>query len=178
MNLRSERLELIELTWNDLDLVHRLNSFPEVDQYNTLGIPKNIEETKKSMAAGMEDQNKSARTQFAWGIWFHKEFVGKAGLILNAKKYQSGEIYYVLDPAYWHVGIATETAKTIIRYGFEDLNLHRLTAGVATENLASIRVLEKVGMIREGIGRKILPIRGNWVDNFSYSILEEDPRDY
>jgi len=52
--------------------------------------------------------------------------------------------------------------------------LHRIEAGVATQNLNSIKLLEKVGMTREGMYRKILPIRGEWVDNYSYAILEED----
>jgi len=45
---------------------------------------------------------------------------------------------------------------------------------VATQNLNSIKLLEKVGMTREGMHRKILPIRGGWIDNYSYAILEED----
>ncbi|MDR1201453.1 MAG: GNAT family N-acetyltransferase [Tannerellaceae bacterium] len=50
-------------------------------------------------------------------------------------------------------------------------------AGVATENIRSIKVLEKSGMIREGLRRKILPIRGEWKDNYHYAIVENDPRE-
>ena len=80
-------------------------------------------------------------------------------------------------PIYWGRGYATEAAKRVIRFGFEMLNLHRIEAGVATENKRSIKVLEKAGMSIEGIRRKILPIRGNWVDNYHYAILEDDPWD-
>lgn len=45
---------------------------------------------------------------------------------------------------------------------------------MATENVASIRVLEKIGMQKEGLRRKILPIRGEWKDNFHYAVLEDD----
>ena len=55
-----------------------------------------------------------------------------------------------------------------------DLSLHRITAGVATENSNSIKLLERIGMLREGRHRKILPIRGEWWDNYQYAILEED----
>lgn len=177
MNLKSERLELKEITWNELELVHQLNSYPEVDKYNTLGIPKDLNDTRRAMQDAIEDQSESERTKYAWGIWLEDEFVGKAGMNLSARKTRRAEIYFVLNPGFWGIGVATEATKSILAFGFDELNLHRIEAGVATENAASIRVLEKIGMTREGIGRKILPIRGQWVDNYSYSILDDDPRD-
>jgi len=54
------------------------------------------------------------------------------------------------------------------------LNLHRIKAGVATQNLNSIKLLEKVNMKREGMHLKIILIRGKWVDNYSYAILDKD----
>ncbi|MEL7146066.1 MAG: GNAT family protein, partial [Bacteroidota bacterium] len=57
---------------------------------------------------------------------------------------------------------------------FDQLKLHRIEAGVAVDNQRSIRVLEKAGMTREGRKRKVLPIRGDWYDNYHYAILEED----
>ena len=42
MELKSKRLKLQEVNWGDITDIHRLHSFPEVDEYNTLGIPKNI----------------------------------------------------------------------------------------------------------------------------------------
>ena len=83
-----------------------------------------------------------------------------------------------LLPEYWGKGYATEVAKNLILAGFDKFQLHKVEAGVATDNERSIRVLEKVGMTREGLRRKILPIRGAWKDNFHYAILEDDPRDY
>ena len=178
MDLRSARLELKELVWDDLDVIHELNSFPEVDEFNTLGIPKSLDDTRESMAPAIEDKSNSPRTKYAWGLWFENQLAGKAGMNVMPQKYRRAEIYYVLNPKFWGRGIATEAAKTLVSFGFNELNLHRIEAGVATENIASINVLEKLGMTREGVGRKILPIRGKWVDNYAYSIIEDDPRDF
>jgi ribosomal-protein-alanine N-acetyltransferase len=46
MNLESTRLQLIEIAWDDLDNIHHLHSIAEVDEFNTLGIPETIEETR------------------------------------------------------------------------------------------------------------------------------------
>ena len=62
--------------------------------------------------------------------------------------------------------------------GLYTCGLHKVEAGVATENKKSVKVLEKTGMTREGLRRKILPIRGEWKDNYHYAIVEDDPRDY
>lgn len=59
------------------------------------------------------------------------------------------EIGYWLAPEYWGKGLATEAALAVMRYGRETLGLRRIVAVAHTENKASIRVLEKLGMIHE-----------------------------
>ncbi len=49
---------------------------------------------------------------------------------------------------------------------------------MATDNIASVKVLEKAGMENEGVRRKILPIRGEWKDNYHFAIVEDDPGDW
>lgn len=61
-------------------------------------------------------------------------------------------------------------------FGFEELNLHKIEAGTNTDNFQSIRVLEKIGMYREGLRRKIVPMHGQWKDGYLYGIVEDDPR--
>lgn len=180
MNLKSDRLILKELTWKDLDHIHTLHSYPEVDEFNTIGIPGSIEVTREIIRTPIEDQASRDRKLFGWSIFIKSDerFIGEAGMHLTADRFKIGEIYYNLVPTYWGKGYATEVAKRLIRFGFEDLKLHRIQAGVATENIKSIKVLEKAGMFREGRRRKILPIRGVWKDNYHYAIIEDDLRDF
>ena len=180
MVIESIRLILTEVTWDDIEDIHTLHSIPEVDEFNTLGIPKNIAETRDVMRPIIKEQNSEDRKQISWSIAIKEpyEFIGIAGMNLSAKKYSRGEIYYKLLPKHWGQGFATEVSKVLIKFGFEDLKLHIVGAGVATNNLQSIKVLEKSGMTREGLRRKVLPIRGGWVDNFEYAILEDDPRNF
>ncbi|MGD2035218.1 MAG: GNAT family protein [Bacteroidales bacterium] len=180
MNLSSERLTLKEIDKEDIETLHRLNSMPEIDEFNTLGIPENIDKTIKTYQSVFDDQKSEKRKLFCWIVWKSKsdEIIGLAGMKISGDRFNMGEIYYNLDPEFWGWGFATEVARTLIKFGFEELRLHRIEAGVATENKRSVRVLEKAGMTREGVRRKILPIRGEWKDNFHYAILEDDERDY
>lgn len=178
--LESNQLLLKEITWDDLENIHQLHSYPEVDKYNTLGIPANIEETRSVIKPIIEDQHRIPRKRINLAISLKStsEFIGLIGISLSANRFKLGEIFYNIIPEQWNKGYATEAAKTVIKFGFEQLHLHKIEAGVATENTASIKVLEKLGMTREGLRRKILPIRGRWKDNYHYAIVEDDKRDY
>lgn len=176
MEIKTYRLKLTEITFEDLDLIHDIHSVPKVDEYNTLGIPMDLNETKSVIKPDIDDQKKKARSRFCWKIQLTEtnEFIGLAGMFLSNDRFKMGEFYYKFYPKYWGNGYATETAKALIRFGFTQCSLHRIEAGVATENKASVRVLEKVGMTCEGRRRKILPIRGVWKDNYHFSILEDE----
>jgi RimJ/RimL family protein N-acetyltransferase len=179
MELNTDRLIICEVTWDDLDDIFILESSPEVDEFNTLGIPDDKNVTREHLRPFIRDQKAKVRKKYCWTIRFQatRKFIGLAGMTLTADRFKMGEIWYNLMPSHWGNGYATEVAKRLIRFGFEDLSLHRIEAGVATENKGSIKVLEKAGMSIEGIRRKILPIRGKWVDNYHYAILEDDPWD-
>lgn len=179
-NIETARLYLFEITIDDIENIHQLHSVPEVDKYNTLGIPKTIKDTENIVRAQIEAKFKVPRFSYTWKVVLKETntFIGLAGFSLSNDKYRLGEIYYKLHPDYWGKGYATELAKRLIIMGFNEFKLHKVEAGVAVGNTKSIRVLEKIGMTREGLRRKILPIRGEWIDDYHYAIVEDDQRDY
>ena len=178
MKIETNRLVLITITQTDLEDIHKLHSIPEVDRYNTLGIPENMEETMKLVGPVLKEQKLTPRKDYTFKIVIKEsnEFIGLAGITLSLDKFRLGEVYFKLAPAYWGKGYATEVSKMLIETGFEVLKLHKVEAGADTENIASIKVLGKSGMVREGLRRKILPIRGAWRDGYLYAITEDDPR--
>lgn len=88
--------------------------------------------------------------------------------------YRTAETWFKLHPDFWNKRYTSEALFEILKLAFHKLKLHRVEGGCAVGNIASIRVLEKAGMTREGMKRAILPIRGEWVDNYFYSILEKE----
>ena len=170
------KLRLIKLS--DLNVIHKLHSLPETDEYNTLGIPKNIEDTKAVIKPWIEENLLSEIKNYTFAIEQKKTgmFIGLFGLKLGSEKYKRAEVWYKIHPSFWNKGYATETLKAIIHFGFNTLKLHRIEAGCAVENIGSIKVLEKSGMIKEGRLRQILPLKSGWSDNFEYSILDTDER--
>ncbi|SMD16292.1 Protein N-acetyltransferase, RimJ/RimL family [Pedobacter nyackensis] len=175
INLTTDRLIIRDLNYDDLDFIYVIHSKPEVQKYATLDIPESIEESKDYLRKYMEQQNHSPRKEYGFCVSLvNQEPIGLIGLSNGLGKFKSAELWFKLHPKYWGKGYITEAALLVMKFGFERLLLHRIEAGVATENVASIRVLEKIGMQKEGLRRKILPIRGEWKDNFHYAVLEDD----
>ena len=85
------------------------------------------------------------------------------------------EIGWLLGKAYHGHGYATEAAAAMLKYGFEDLLLHRVIATCQPENVPSYRVMEKIGMRKEGWFRKcIYRDDQTWWDEYFYALLEEE----
>jgi len=88
---------------------------------------------------------------------------------------QTYEIGWVFDRAYHGQGYATEAAMALLQYGLETLHLHRIIATCQPENVASCRVVEKLGMRREAHFRKCIRRPDNgWWDEYFYALLEEE----
>ncbi|AEA45836.1 GNAT family N-acetyltransferase [Fluviicola taffensis] len=175
--LKTNRLVLLELNLADIDKIHTLHSLPETDEFNTMGIPENREVTEKIVTDWLNIQKQESPDRYTFKIECDTDFVGLIGLKNTViSNYRTAEVWYKLHKDFWGNGYATEAVTRILEFCFSELNLHRVESGCAIENIGSIRVLEKVGMIREGRKRKKLPIRGEWKDNYFYAILEEDFR--
>ena len=170
------RLKLIDLS--DLDFIHSLHSLNETDEFNALGIPENIEQTKSIIEPWIAQNELEFIKIYTFKIEgkLDNQPMGLFGFKLWDKKHRRGEVWYKFHVDFWNKGYATEVLREVLNFGFNDLGLHRIQAGCAVENIGSIKVLEKVGMIQEGRGRQILPLKSVWSDNFEYSILETDPR--
>ena len=170
------RLRLIDIP--DLTSIHTLHSLPETDTYNTLGIPSSMEETKAIIEPWIKENQLQEIKNYTFAIdnKSNGKFMGLFGLKIGQQKYKRAEVWYKIHSDYWRKGYATEALKAMLNFGFNTLKLHRIEAGCAVENISSIKVLEKSGMLREGRLRQILPLKTGWSDNFQYSILETDER--
>jgi RimJ/RimL family protein N-acetyltransferase len=90
------------------------------------------------------------------------------------KERESWEIGYCILPQHRGRGYATEASRIALGYAFGDWNAHKVVGMCNSENTASCKVMEKLGMKREGVFRAELPWRGRWVDQYFYSILDSE----
>jgi RimJ/RimL family protein N-acetyltransferase len=102
------------------------------------------------------------------------KFLGGVGLnFINLVHQMANLGYWVRSSSVGH-GVATSATKLAARFGFEQLGLHRIEIVAAVPNIASQRVAEKAGAVREGILRRRLLIRGESQDAVLFSLVPED----
>lgn len=176
IKLRTNRLLITPVSLLDLDKIHGLHSLPETDKFNTLGIPENIKQTERIIKDWIERNNNGENKNFTFKVELSecRSFLGLISLKLGKPKFKIGEVWYKFHSDFWNKGYATESLKKILDFAFNQLELHRIEAGCAVDNIGSNRTLEKAGMQKEGRKRKVLPLKDGWSDSFEYAILSTD----
>lgn len=152
--LETERLLLRRLEMRDLDDLYALYSNEELRRYFPEGV-LSYDETREELEWFLEGHPRHPEL----GLWatILKEngaFIGRCGLLpWTIDGRHEVEVAYLIAKEYWGQGLATEAARAIVAYGYEQLGLSRLVCLIDAENVASKRVAEKAGMHFEREGR-------------------------
>ncbi len=174
MVLKSTRLHLRSISISDVEKVHELYTIPEVNAFDTDEMPTNSMVTQVLVEEWIEGMH--YRKEYVYVIECNQEHhcIGLIAIRLGTPKYKLAVVWYKVFPLFWRKGYATEALQKILAFGFDDLDLHRIEASCAIENIGSYRVLERVGMKREGQKKKVYPLAIGWSDSFEYGILKEE----
>ena len=177
MELVSERLILREFSHADFQDVHAYSSNIENIKYMIRG-PNSEEDTIEFLDDCIENIDKKPRKQYDFAVTLKEngKVIGGCGIYLN-DSLEEGMLGWILHKDYWKKGYMTEAGKELVKFAFEDLNLHRLYATCDAENYGSYRVMENLGMRREGHiikNRKFAGFTDVWHDEFFYGLLQEE----
>jgi [ribosomal protein S5]-alanine N-acetyltransferase len=169
MKLIAERLYLRDLEPSDIDAVHEYASSIEVVLHQEWG-PHTIEQTREYVAGCVLGNSLPDRTTLELAAVLNDgSLIGSYRVTLSEDGTEA-EIGYSLNPRYWHRGYATEAAKRLVDYLVRELQVREIFATSRPENVASVRVLEKLGMRQVDLYRKNVLIRGEWRDTLVFSV--------
>ena len=169
-------VKLRKLELSDLDAVHALVSRMDVVRYMLLPVCSREESEEFLRSSILESPSEPWRSVVrAIGNFPSGDLIGLCGVVV-LRGAEEGEIWYLVNPESCGKGVATDAAGQLLDVAFGELGLHRIWATCLPENPASARVLEKVGMRKEGFLVGNLKIHGAWKSSFLYAILESEPR--
>ena len=176
MELQTKRLILREFKESDFKSVHKYASNLDSIKYMIWG-PNSEKDTVNFLKQCIEKSTLEPRLNYDFAITLKEsgQLIGGCGIYLNSEL-NEGMLGWVLHMDYWKQGYGTELAEEIIRFGFENLGLHRIYATCYAENYGSYRVMERNNMRREAHFNKNRMGRIEWVDEVVYGILEEEWR--
>ena len=172
MKLTTPNLVLREFREDDFAGLREIDSDPEVARYER---PVQTEaETRTRLAHFIADRPGISPTHQRFAITTHSDDKARGWITLqlNNAAIREYEIGWTVRRADWVKGYAPEAAAEVLRYAFNDLNAHRVVAFCHAGNVASVRVMEKLGMRREGLLRETRRLNDEWCDELVYAILE------
>ncbi len=166
------RITLRDFTRADVEAIMAYASDPVVTQYLNWG-PNTRAQTEEFLANVIGTAQRSPRAHFELGIVEKATelLVGGARITVRSTAHRVGDIGYVLRRDTWGQGYGTEVARLLVEYGFHTLGLHRIEATCDPSNIASRKILEKIGMQLEGCTRQHLWIRGKWRNSLLFASL-------
>jgi RimJ/RimL family protein N-acetyltransferase len=167
---------LRELSEDDAVSVQAWATDPEVYRYMEWG-PNTLEETQEFLRRLIPTRLELPRRTFELGFVLKgtDQLVGAGGLRIRSSQHRIADIGYVLRRDAWGQGLGTEAARALVELGLRRLGMHRIWATCHVENGRSARVLEKVGMQREGRLRGNVLKDAAWRDAHLYALVEGDP---
>lgn len=113
---------------------------------------------------------------YGFGMFLRRgEFIGEVSLgSVQRGPFQSAFVGYWVDERHAGHGYVPEAVVLVLRYAFEELELHRVEAAIVPRNARSRRVADKLGLREEGLSERFLQIRGVWEDHVRYAITNEE----
>ncbi|MEV0646594.1 GNAT family protein [Phytomonospora sp. NPDC050363] len=176
VELNGPRVTWRELTVDDAEAMVEVMSDPEVFRTASDNEVPDLEMYRSFIADYSGKAVDPERRQYKLALTLDGELVGTGGIEMTWHRSSNAEIGYLVSRPNWGKGLGTEAAHLLVDFALTELKAHRVWAGADVENPASIRILEKVGMTREGIRREDRFKDGRWINSAVYSILETDPR--
>ncbi|MGD9702477.1 MAG: GNAT family N-acetyltransferase [Acidimicrobiia bacterium] len=170
---RTARLLLRPFTATDAPALAAYRSDPDVARFQDWDLPFSVEDAEKLIAgqAGQSGPERGGWYQIA--IEHDGELVGDLALGLDDSG-QLATLGYSLRSDRQGSGFATEAAEALIDRLFESFGIHRVAATLDPANIASARLLERLGFRYEGRGLQMALVRGEWCDDDRYALLRSD----
>jgi RimJ/RimL family protein N-acetyltransferase len=173
--IETERLLLRPFRAEDLDAFCAIHADPEVVRYLYFDPP-----TREAARIMLEKRARQAEILRA-GDKLMLALELRGGMVIGdvfltwlSETHKQGEIGFVLHAQHQGKGLAREAAEAMLRLGFEALGLHRIEAHLDARNAASAKLLERLGMRREGTIVENEFVKGEWTDELLYAVLARE----
>ena len=172
--LYTDHLILRQINKNDSAALLKLRSDKRVMQF--IDRPFMTSEDEALDFIKKIDESLKNNYGITWGIFLknNTELVGTIGFWRIINEHYRAEIGYMLSPGLHGKGVMQEAIKKVLEYGFKIMNLHSIEANVNPGNIASVKLLEKNGFIKEAFFKENYYYNGKFLDSTIYSLLVQN----
>ncbi len=175
IQLTTARLVLREVEPDDWRALLAIEAQAAVNQYQGYD-PFTEERARTTVARAIAGAQESPRARIELAITLAGTFVGMGGIIRSGHDLACGELFVSLDPAHHRGGLVTEAGRAFLAFAFDTVGMHRIFGDCDPRNEASWRLMERLGLRREGHLRENVYAKGEWCDSYVYGLLAADYR--
>ena len=171
--ITTERLILREMNQEDAESIYKILSDPDVIKYDSFELFTEIDQAA-NLIKWFNDDYKQKQSIF-WGISLKENtnIIGFCRCKIEIPGVRAS-LGYDLNREFWNMGIMTETLKAVVEHAFKNADINRIEATVSIQNSASVRVLEKLGFVKEGVLRERSYMSGRYHDMAMLSLLKRE----
>ena len=172
--LHTARLRLRPFNDSDVNALFAMHSNATVLRYWDSPPWSERQRAERFIAACRQIAEAGTGTRLAVDRASDGTFIGWCSLTRWNPDYRSASMGYCFDDAAWGHGYATEAARVLLQWAFDTLEMNRVQAETDTRNVASARVLEKLGFVREGMLREDCVVNGEVSDSWVYGLIRRE----
>ena len=175
--IETSRLRLRPLVPEDLGAMHAIHSRADVVRW-LYWEPRTEAEVRETLTAQITRTRDAPETGVAFAVELlaSGEMLGHVSLMVEVPEQRQGECGFIFHPGHQGQGYATEAARALLALAFESYGLHRVFGRLEARNVASARVLERLGMRREAHLVENEWVKGEWQSELVYALLEREWR--
>jgi len=170
--LFTERLKLRRIVKEDVHRLYHIRSNEELMRYLARPVATKLDDARTLI--DKIDNGLETNSGITWAISYRtdeQKLLGTIGYWRLEKENFRAEIGYILDKQEHGKSVMREAIQKVLEFGFSDLRLHSVEARVSPANEASVRLLEKVGFVKEGLFRENFFFNGAFIDSGVYTLL-------
>lgn len=174
--LQTPRLRLRRTHADDADALYAIHSDPQVMRY--WSSPAWTERQQAVEKLTDIERQLAEMDVYVWGIALRNSdlLIGSTALFALQREQGRAEIGYSLGSQYQGMGLGQEALRAVLGFAFDTLDLRRIEADIDPRNLPSMKLVERLGFVREGLLRERWQVAGETADTALYGLLRQDYR--
>jgi ribosomal-protein-alanine N-acetyltransferase len=176
--IETNRLLIRDHLEEDLLSMHALYSSPDEMRFLP-GIKTNdIRDTEKILRDSMDAASAAVRSKYFFAITDKStgEYIGEIGYMIEqfSAMGHRADLGYFINKKCWNKGFVSEAGKAVVADAFAHRDIRKMTTGCLKDNIASEKVMIKLGFIKEAEFKEHVFLEGVWKDRVQYRLLKDD----
>lgn len=172
--IKTDRLVLKKINEEDYKNLFSLWQDKDLIQYTYHQYMESEEDARQKVLKVIDRYTKAGGHFGPYLLYHNNEFVGYCGIDHKSEILREYEIFYIISKPFHGMGFATEVSVALTDYAFGELGAERVSAEVVKDNIASLKVLSKTGMLQEGCLRRSFYKGKDYHDLVIFGILKNE----